>query len=94
MASLARSEIGLVSELRGPISFLPRAEPATTRIVKRYRVLVAMPDLSIICVDCGGDCFPLNWRPEVGEVEPETIVAYRCRDCLDRWDVVVPDSNT
>jgi hypothetical protein len=19
------------------------------------------------------------------------VVAYRCRDCLDRWDLVVPD---
>ena len=50
-----------------------------------------MPDLEIVCVDCGGACFPLTWRPEEGEVPDGEVVAYRCRDCLDRWDVVFSD---
>lgn len=50
-----------------------------------------MPDLEIVCVDCGGTCYPLGWHPEDGELEPGDVLAYRCKDCLDRWDVVVPD---
>ena len=48
-----------------------------------------LPDLQITCVDCGGDCFPLGWHPEDGEVEEGTVIPYRCRDCLDRWDIVI-----
>ncbi len=48
-----------------------------------------LPDLQITCVDCGGDCFPLGWFPEDGEVDEGTVIPYRCRDCLDRWDVVI-----
>jgi len=48
---------------------------------------MVMPDTEIVCVDCGGQCFPLNWHPELGEVDPGTVVAYRCVDCLDRWDL-------
>lgn len=25
--------------------------------------------------------------------EPGDIVAYRCEDCLDRWDLVLPDDD-
>jgi hypothetical protein len=46
---------------------------------------------SIVCVDCGGTCHLLT-RPfveENGEVgfQAGDIVAYRCEDCLDRWDI-------
>jgi hypothetical protein len=50
---------------------------------------VPYPDEKITCVDCGGTCYPLGWSPEHGEVEEGTVIPYRCRDCLDRWDVVV-----
>lgn len=53
-----------------------------------------LPDSQIICVDCGGTCFPLGWHPEDGEVEEGTVIAYRCRDCLDRWDVVIGDEES
>jgi hypothetical protein len=53
--------------------------------------VVARPDLEITCVDCGGTCRPLGWWPEDGDVEPGTVVPYRCVDCNDRWDVVVGD---
>ena len=41
----------------------------------------------IVCVDCGGPCHLLHKPP----FQPGDIVAYRCRDCLDRWDVEVQD---
>lgn len=47
------------------------------------------PDAEIVCVDCGGACYPLGWHSEDGPVEPGTVIAYRCRDCLDRWDIVI-----
>jgi hypothetical protein len=50
-----------------------------------------MPD-QIICVDCGGDCFRLSHPPHEGDDVGE-VVAYRCRDCLDRWDLVVDEDD-
>lgn len=50
---------------------------------------MALPDPEIVCVDCGGACFPLGWHPEDGEVPDGTVIPYRCRDCLDRWDIVI-----
>lgn len=51
------------------------------------------PDPTIICVDCGGTCYLLSHPSEGGIWEPGEIVAYRCRDCLDRWDLVLPDED-
>jgi hypothetical protein len=49
----------------------------------------AVPE-HIDCIDCGGVCSLLTiWDedpPAVGD-----LATYRCRDCLDRWDLVVPD---
>jgi hypothetical protein len=45
------------------------------------------PAEQIVCVDCGGRCFLLTPPPEDGLWEVGEIVAYRCEDCLDRWDV-------
>ena len=44
----------------------------------------------IVCVDCGGWCHRLSYEPEDG-FEPGDVVAYRCADCLDRWDLIVPE---
>ena len=52
---------------------------------------MALPDAEITCVDCGGTCYPLGWWPEDGEVEDGTVIPYRCRDCNDRWDIVIGD---
>tara|TARA_B100000683_G_scaffold151600_2_gene146729 strand:+ start:5467 stop:5634 length:168 start_codon:yes stop_codon:yes gene_type:complete len=46
---------------------------------------VAIP-MTITCVDCGGVCSLISYEPDEGW-EPGDIVAFRCRDCLDRWDV-------
>lgn len=49
---------------------------------------------TIICVDCGGRCHLLSYaeRDELGNELPfrtGDVVAYRCEDCLDRWDIVL-----
>ncbi len=41
---------------------------------------------TITCVDCGGVCSLISYEPDEGW-EPGDIVAFRCADCLDRWDV-------
>ena len=52
-------------------------------------------DELITCIDCGGRCHLLTtWDPaEPLEVPgPGDVVVYRCEDCLDRWDIVVPEA--
>ena len=55
---------------------------------------MTMPDAEIVCVDCGGTCYPLGWFPEDGPLDPGTVLPYRCKDCLDRWDIVIGDDDT
>ena len=50
-----------------------------------------IPEPTIVCVDCGGRCHLLTQPREDGEWLAGDIVAYRCEDCLDRWDLVLPD---
>jgi hypothetical protein len=52
---------------------------------------VLAPDPRITCIDCGGRAFLLTPPREDGLWEPGDIVAYRCEDCLDRWDLVLDD---
>ena len=49
------------------------------------------PDPTITCIDCGGICSLLTSPPEDDDWLPGDVVAYRCRDCNDRWDIVLPD---
>ncbi|MFV0307705.1 MAG: hypothetical protein ACK5OX_08175 [Desertimonas sp.] len=55
------------------------------------------PDPLITCIDCGGRAHLLtrgNVDPEDAGADPwqpGDIVAYRCEDCLDRWDLVLED---
>lgn len=49
------------------------------------------PEPEIVCVDCGGTSYLITAPREDGAWLPGDIVAYRCRDCLDRWDLVLPD---
>lgn len=51
------------------------------------------PTPEIICIDCGGRCFLLTHPPEDGIWEPGDVIAYRCEDCLDRWDLVMSDED-
>jgi hypothetical protein len=50
---------------------------------------VPAPPSSIVCVDCGGPCGLLTAAPEDGRWFEGDVAAYRCRDCLDRWDIVL-----
>lgn len=43
----------------------------------------------IVCVDCGGRCHLLGHPPPEG-FQAGDVVAYRCEDCMDRWDLVLP----
>ena len=47
------------------------------------------PTESIICVDCGGTAHLLTSPPEDNLWLAGDVVAYRCSDCLDRWDLVL-----
>lgn len=47
----------------------------------------------IVCVECGGRCYLLSHRPEEG-FEPGDFVAYRCPDCLERFDLQLPEDDT
>lgn len=55
------------------------------------------PEAEITCIDCGGRCHLLTTPrrdpedPSEPMWQPGDIVAYRCEDCLDRWDLVIPD---
>jgi hypothetical protein len=46
------------------------------------------PPEQITCIDCGGVCGRLTDEPELGWAEGDLVV-YRCRDCNDRWDLVI-----
>ncbi|MGI9577375.1 MAG: hypothetical protein ACR2OH_04195 [Microthrixaceae bacterium] len=54
---------------------------------------VRVPD-TIVCVDCGGNCGLLSHAgtDDDGHKLPfraGDVVAYRCADCHDRWDIVL-----
>jgi DNA-directed RNA polymerase subunit RPC12/RpoP len=53
-----------------------------------------VPETEIVCVDCGGRCFLLTPPREDGIWLPGDIVTYRCQDCRDRWDLLLPDEDT
>lgn len=46
-----------------------------------------IPD-TVVCVDCGGSCHLITYAPDEG-FEPGDVVAFRCEDCHDRWDIVL-----
>ena len=52
---------------------------------------VLEPEPTIVCVDCGGPCSLLTYSREDGVWYPGDIVSYRCQDCRDRWDLVLPE---
>jgi hypothetical protein len=52
-----------------------------------------VPD-TIVCVDCGGVCHRLTHPPPDEPFAPGDLVAYRCEDCLDRWDVEMSDDDS
>jgi hypothetical protein len=49
------------------------------------------PELTITCVDCGGVAHLLTTWPADDPPVPGDVLVYRCADCADRWDVVMPE---
>ncbi len=49
-----------------------------------------VPEAEITCVDCGGRAHLITYPPEDGRWAPGDLVTYRCSDCRDRWDLVLP----
>ncbi len=47
-------------------------------------------DEVITCIDCGGRAHLLSYPPNEGTWQPGDLITYRCEDCLDRWDLIVP----
>jgi len=50
-----------------------------------------VPEEVIDCIDCGGVAHLLTYPPEDGIWRPGDLATYRCEDCLDRWDLLLPD---
>jgi DNA-directed RNA polymerase subunit RPC12/RpoP len=46
----------------------------------------------IVCIDCGGRCGLLTSEPP-GGFRPGDVVAYRCSECLDRWDLEITEDD-
>ncbi len=46
------------------------------------------PPSTIVCPDCGGMAHLITHLDPEAPLAPGEAVAYRCRDCLDRWDVI------
>ena len=97
------SVVGRVAFPGGAANRLPLNSPAITLIPERPSSLndfhprqtkgVLEPEPTIVCVDCGGPCSLLTHPREDDVWYPGDIVSYRCRDCLDRWDLVLPDED-
>ena len=53
-----------------------------------------MPEEIITCIDCGGRCHLLTTWPDDDPPQPGDVMTYRCEDCLDRWDLLLPDAGS
>jgi hypothetical protein len=54
---------------------------------------VTGPSPTIVCVDCGGVCHLISYPPADHEWQLGDVVAYRCRDCNDRWDIELTEDD-
>jgi hypothetical protein len=52
------------------------------------------PEEVITCIDCGGRAHLLTTWPDDDPPIAGDVMAYRCEDCLDRWDLVLPESES
>lgn len=50
-------------------------------------------DETVTCVECGGTCHLLTTWPDDDPPIAGDVLAYRCADCNDRFDLVVPDDD-
>ena len=49
---------------------------------------MSRPPESFTCVDCGGVAHLISFLPEDDDPEPGSSLAYRCADCMERFDIV------
>jgi hypothetical protein len=49
---------------------------------------MSRPPDTFTCVDCGGVAHLITFLPEDDVLEPGTSLAYRCGDCMERFDVI------
>ena len=49
------------------------------------------PPETIDCIDCGGVAHLISYLPEDEPLEAGYPVAYRCSDCMERFDLVWED---
>ena len=54
---------------------------------------MAHVDQIITCIDCGGRAHLTSYPPNDRDWEAGDLTTYRCEDCLDRWDLIVPDDD-
>ena len=47
----------------------------------------------ITCIDCGGRAHLITIVTEEQPLLPGDVATYRCEDCRDRWDLVLPDDD-
>ncbi len=47
----------------------------------------------IVCIDCGGRCHLLSRFDAESPPGPGDLLTYRCEDCADRWDLLIPDDD-
>jgi hypothetical protein len=52
-----------------------------------------IPEDTITCIDCGGPARLLSTWPADDPPQPGDVVSYRCVDCWDRWDLVLPEDD-
>ena len=46
--------------------------------------------LVITCIDCGGRAHLLTVVNSEQPLGPGDVATYRCEDCRDRWDLIIP----
>lgn len=49
-------------------------------------------DTELLCPECGGTAHLLTVPGPDDPVRPGDVLAYRCADCSERLDIVVPDA--
>lgn len=49
---------------------------------------MSAPPAEIVCVECGGTAHLISFLPQDELPEPGMSFAYRCSDCMDRFDMV------
>jgi hypothetical protein len=55
---------------------------------------VSRPPETIDCIECGGQCHLISYLPDDEPFDDGYPVAYRCADCMDRFDLVWVDDDS